>query len=86
MILAEYLDFRVYLLRFDENSKSMDPGYPQDVENWRGVPRNIDAVFTSVFDGRTYFFKGGIHKLHWQAIERGKVALLMVNIFYKFFF
>ena len=60
-LLAEY--FRVNLFRFDENSKSMDPGYPQDVENWRGVPRNIDAVFTSVFDGRTYFFKGGIHKL-----------------------
>ena len=35
----------------------MDPGYPQDIEKWKDVPRNIDVVFTSAFDGRTYFFK-----------------------------
>ena len=36
----------------------MDSGYPQDISRWGGVPRNIDAVLTSVFDGLTYFFKG----------------------------
>ena len=30
----------------------MDPGYPKDIiRNWRGIPRNIDAALTSVFDG-----------------------------------
>ena len=46
-----------FLNRYDEYSKTMDPGYPQDIEKWKDVPRNIDAVFTSAFDGRTYFFK-----------------------------
>ena len=36
----------------------MDSGYPQDISRWGGVPRNIDAVLTSVFDGLTYFFQG----------------------------
>ena len=36
----------------------MDSGYPQDISRWGGVPRNMDAVLTSVFDGLTYFFKG----------------------------
>ena len=34
----------------------MDPGYPKDIiRNWRGIPRNIDAVLTSVFDGMENF-------------------------------
>ena len=36
----------------------MESGYPQDIARWRGVPRNVDAVMTSVFDGVTYFFRG----------------------------
>ena len=49
--------YTFFLIRYDEYSKTMDPGYPQDIEKWKDVPRNIDAVFTSAFDGRTYFFK-----------------------------
>ena len=47
----------LFFSRYDEFSKTMDPGYPRDIANWQGIPRNIDAVFTSAFDGRTYFFK-----------------------------
>ena len=33
----------------------MDPGYPKDIiRNWRGIPRNIDAALTSVFDGSNF--------------------------------
>ena len=46
-----------FFFRYDEFSKTIDPGYPRDISNWQGIPRNIDAVFTSAFDGKTYFFK-----------------------------
>ena len=53
-----YFFYQNLYWRFNEATKTMDSGYPQDISRWNGVPRNIDAVLTSVFDGLTYFFKG----------------------------
>lgn len=32
--------------RYDEVSKSVDPGYPRSMDVWKGVPQNIDAATT----------------------------------------
>ncbi|CAG9760054.1 unnamed protein product [Ceutorhynchus assimilis] len=45
--------------RYNETSKSMDPGYPMDMSRWRGVPTDLDAA-TTWKDGITYFFKGDL--------------------------
>ncbi|KAI4461533.1 matrix metalloproteinase [Holotrichia oblita] len=46
-----------YFWRFNETSKTIDPGYPMDMSRWRGVPSHLDAAITWT-DGITYFFKG----------------------------
>ncbi|KRT81077.1 hypothetical protein AMK59_5486, partial [Oryctes borbonicus] len=46
-----------YFWRYNETSKTMDPGYPMDMSRWRGVPSHLDAAVTWK-DGVTYFFKG----------------------------
>ncbi|XP_018329458.1 matrix metalloproteinase-25-like [Agrilus planipennis] len=47
--------------RYNETSRTMDNGYPKNMNRWRGVPHDLDAALTWK-DGRTYFFKG---KLYW---------------------
>ncbi|KAK5644318.1 hypothetical protein RI129_005618 [Pyrocoelia pectoralis] len=47
--------------RFNENTKTLDAGYPMHIQRWRGVPEYLDAAM-SWTDGKTYFFKG---KLYW---------------------
>ena len=63
----------------------MDPGYPKDIiRNWRGIPRNIDAVLTSVFDGMENFqFCQTFHRefslnfeVEQQQQKEGKLTLL----------
>ena len=47
-----YFFYQNLYWRFSPENKAMDPGYPKDIiRNWRGIPRNIDAALTSVFDG-----------------------------------
>ncbi|XP_045475029.1 matrix metalloproteinase-17-like isoform X2 [Harmonia axyridis] len=46
--------------RFNETSKTIDPGYPQPIEKWGGIPSNIDAAL-SWKDGKTYFFKDDLY-------------------------
>ncbi|KAF5307663.1 hypothetical protein FQR65_LT06718 [Abscondita terminalis] len=43
--------------RFNEETLTLDDGYPMHIERWRGVPQNLDAA-TMWKDGKTYFFKG----------------------------
>ncbi|XP_069673369.1 matrix metalloproteinase-25-like [Periplaneta americana] len=48
--------------RYNDTTQKMDPGYPHNIERWRGVPPNLDAAMTWT-DGFTYFFKG---RLFWR--------------------
>ncbi|GFG29462.1 hypothetical protein Cfor_02853 [Coptotermes formosanus] len=48
--------------RYNETTRKMDPGYPHNIDRWRGVPSDLDAAMTWT-DGSTYFFKG---KLFWR--------------------
>ncbi|KAL3268417.1 hypothetical protein HHI36_007530 [Cryptolaemus montrouzieri] len=43
--------------KYNENNKTVDPGYPAHIERWRGIPEDLDAAMTWK-DGKTYFFKG----------------------------
>ncbi|XP_056648592.1 matrix metalloproteinase-25-like [Diorhabda sublineata] len=45
--------------RYNETSHTMDPGYPQHMRAWRGVPSHLDAAITWK-DDFTYFFRGGL--------------------------
>ena len=50
-----YFFYQNLYWRFSPENKAMDPGYPKDIiRNWRGIPRNIDAALTSVFDGNNF--------------------------------
>ena len=50
-----YFFYQNLYWRFSPENKSMDSGYPKDIiRNWRGIPRNIDAALTSVFDGNNF--------------------------------
>ena len=51
-----YLFYQNLYWRFNEATKSIDEGYPQDISRWNGVPRNLDAVMTSSFDGHNLTF------------------------------
>jgi hypothetical protein len=46
-----YLFYKNLYWRYNEQTKLMDQGYPQDISKWNGVPRNLDAAMTSSFDG-----------------------------------
>jgi hypothetical protein len=48
--------------RYNETTRKMDPGYPHNIDRWRGVPSDLDAAMTWT-DGLTYFFKG---RLFWR--------------------
>ena len=48
--------------RYDEEVQSIELDYPRDMQMWKGVPYNIDAVF-QYHDKKTYFFKG---KHFWE--------------------
>ena len=50
------LFYRYY--RFNEDSRSVDDGYPKAVSVWQGVPDNIKAAFMSKDQG-----KGGVHNV-----------------------
>lgn len=42
--------------RYDEETKTMDEGYPLGMERWNGVPSQLDAAVS--WRGETYFFRG----------------------------
>merc|ERR1719367_2027673 len=41
---------------------SIAPGYPRSIQDWQGLPRNLDAAFTWT-NGKTYFFK---KSMYWR--------------------
>ncbi|XP_072096897.1 matrix metalloproteinase-17 isoform X1 [Mobula birostris] len=43
--------------RYDDHQRKMDPGYPKDTGQWKGLPSRIDDAM-KWSDGATYFFKG----------------------------
>ncbi|XP_026169109.1 matrix metalloproteinase-14b [Mastacembelus armatus] len=43
--------------RFNEELRTVDPGYPKSVSVWQGVPDNIKAAFMSKDQTYTYFYK-----------------------------
>ncbi|XP_008332954.1 matrix metalloproteinase-14b [Cynoglossus semilaevis] len=43
--------------RFNEESQSVDEGYPRSTNVWQGVPDNIKAAFMSKDQAYTYFYK-----------------------------
>ncbi|KAK4875222.1 hypothetical protein RN001_011644 [Aquatica leii] len=47
--------------RYNEETQTLDEGYPMHIDRWRGVPEKLDAA-TTWKDGKTYFFKG---KFYW---------------------
>lgn len=44
--------------RLDEAQEKVESDYPRDMDIWRGVPHDIDAVMQWHRNGITYFFKG----------------------------
>ncbi|GAB0098424.1 matrix metalloproteinase-2-like [Sergentomyia squamirostris] len=42
--------------RYDDESKTLDPGYPANITRWYGIPPNLDAAMT-LSTGQTIFFK-----------------------------
>uniref|UniRef100_A0A8C5HD18 Matrix metalloproteinase-14-like n=1 Tax=Gouania willdenowi TaxID=441366 RepID=A0A8C5HD18_GOUWI len=43
--------------RFNEESRSVDDGYPKAISVWQGVPDNIKSAFMSKDQAYTYFYK-----------------------------
>uniref|UniRef100_UPI00358DE268 matrix metalloproteinase-16-like n=1 Tax=Myxine glutinosa TaxID=7769 RepID=UPI00358DE268 len=44
--------------RFNEQKKSMDPGYPRSISVWDSVPSGPQGIFLSQDGGFTFFYKG----------------------------
>ena len=48
--------------RFDEDIQHVELDYPRDIQMWKGIPYNLDAVF-QWHNRKTYFFK---EKYFWE--------------------
>ncbi|XP_072306630.1 matrix metalloproteinase-16-like isoform X1 [Eucyclogobius newberryi] len=49
--------------RYNEDMRTMDPGYPKPISVWRGVPESPQGAFVDKANGFTYFYKG---KEYWK--------------------
>uniref|UniRef100_A0A1B0DAP0 Peptidase metallopeptidase domain-containing protein n=1 Tax=Phlebotomus papatasi TaxID=29031 RepID=A0A1B0DAP0_PHLPP len=43
--------------RFDDETFTLDPGYPKSIARWHGIPSNLDAA-TTLSNGQSIFFRG----------------------------
>ncbi|KAJ3611444.1 hypothetical protein NHX12_021459, partial [Muraenolepis orangiensis] len=49
--------------RYNEDMRTMDPGYPKPITVWKGVPESPQGAFVDKANGFTYFYKG---KEYWK--------------------
>uniref|UniRef100_A0A1A8P6E9 Matrix metallopeptidase 16 (Membrane-inserted) n=1 Tax=Nothobranchius rachovii TaxID=451742 RepID=A0A1A8P6E9_9TELE len=49
--------------RYNEEMRTMDPGYPKPLTVWKGVPDSPQGAFVDKDNGFTYFYKG---KEYWK--------------------
>ncbi|XP_036412557.1 matrix metalloproteinase-16 [Colossoma macropomum] len=49
--------------RYNEDIRSMDPGYPKPITVWKGIPDSPQGAFVDKANGFTYFYKG---KEYWK--------------------
>uniref|UniRef100_A0A673Y0I3 Matrix metalloproteinase-14 n=1 Tax=Salmo trutta TaxID=8032 RepID=A0A673Y0I3_SALTR len=49
--------------RYNEDMRTMDPGYPKSITVWKGVPDSPQGAFVDKANGFTYFYKG---KEYWK--------------------
>ncbi|XP_700781.6 matrix metalloproteinase-16 isoform X2 [Danio rerio] len=49
--------------RYNEDMRTMDPGYPQPITVWKGIPDSPQGAFVDKANGFTYFYKG---KEYWK--------------------
>ncbi|XP_076837568.1 matrix metalloproteinase-16 isoform X1 [Brachyhypopomus gauderio] len=53
--------------RYNEDIRSMDPGYPKPITVWKGIPDSPQGAFVDKANGFTYFYKG---KEYWKFNNR----------------
>ncbi|XP_032421504.1 matrix metalloproteinase-16 isoform X2 [Xiphophorus hellerii] len=49
--------------RYNEDMRTMDPGYPKPITIWKGIPDSPQGAFVDKANGFTYFYKG---KEYWK--------------------
>ncbi|MCJ8728553.1 hypothetical protein PDJAM_G00005770 [Pangasius djambal] len=49
--------------RYNEDMRTMDPGYPKSIAVWKGVPDSPQGAFVDKANGFTYFYKD---KEYWK--------------------
>ncbi|KAJ8279954.1 hypothetical protein COCON_G00070200, partial [Conger conger] len=49
--------------RYNEEMRTMDPGYPKPITVWKGIPDSPQGAFVDKANGFTYFYKG---KEYWK--------------------
>uniref|UniRef100_A0A671MS23 Matrix metalloproteinase-16-like n=1 Tax=Sinocyclocheilus anshuiensis TaxID=1608454 RepID=A0A671MS23_9TELE len=49
--------------RYNEDMRTMDPGYPKPITVWKGIPDSPQGAFVDKESGFTYFYKG---KEYWK--------------------
>ncbi|XP_016107418.1 matrix metalloproteinase-16-like isoform X2 [Sinocyclocheilus grahami] len=49
--------------RYNEDMRTMDPGYPKPITVWKGIPDSPQGAFVDKEKGFTYFYKG---KEYWK--------------------
>ncbi|XP_058617302.1 matrix metalloproteinase-16 isoform X2 [Onychostoma macrolepis] len=49
--------------RYNEDMRTMDPGYPKPITVWKGIPDSPQGAFVDKENGFTYFYKG---KEYWK--------------------
>uniref|UniRef100_A0A665W0V9 Matrix metallopeptidase 16b (membrane-inserted) n=1 Tax=Echeneis naucrates TaxID=173247 RepID=A0A665W0V9_ECHNA len=49
--------------RYNEDLRTMDPGYPKPITIWKGIPDSPQGAFVDKANGFTYFYKG---KEYWK--------------------
>ncbi|OCT76960.1 hypothetical protein XELAEV_18032164mg [Xenopus laevis] len=60
---GNFVFFKVWYWRYNEEMRAMDPGYPKLITVWKGIPESPQGAFVDKENGYTYFYKG---KEYWK--------------------